>query len=43
MKPENYFYAICIVLSILTFTFAAFQFIFKAKPVIAISEFTRHR
>lgn len=41
MEPVSYFYAICVVLAILTFAFAAFQFIWKAKPVTAVSEFTR--
>lgn len=43
MAPIGYFYALGIVFAILVFAFAGFQFIFKAKPVIALSEFTRQR
>lgn len=43
MDPSMYFIALCIVLAIVVFTFAAFQFIWKAKEVKAVSEFTRRR
>lgn len=43
MEPISYFYAYCIVFAILVFAFAAFQFMWKAQPVNAISEFTRQR
>ncbi len=43
MEPVHYFFALCVALAIVIFTFAAFQFIWKGKEVPAISEFTRKR
>jgi hypothetical protein len=43
MEPVHYFYAFCIALSIVLFTFIAFLFIWKGKEVVAVSEFTRKR
>lgn len=40
MEPVNYFYAITIAIAIVVFTFAAYQFIWKAEEVKAVSEFT---
>ena len=39
MESVNYFYAILIAISIVIFTFAAYQFIWKAGEVKAVAEF----
>lgn len=43
MEPVSYFYAVCIVLAIIVFTFAAFKFVWKAEEVTSVSEFTRRK
>lgn len=43
MVQVGYFYALCIVLAIVVFTFAAFQFVWKATESKAVSEFTRKK